>query len=128
MRKKIYYHCVFDYGTHKDSLSYQELGSYEQQSHDHLVRFHTKDGAMQLRYNDEEVYLTHGDSHLMFALNQMIENVYQTEQGSIPLKTEIQSLDGNEERLKFIYSLYQGDNLISHVYMMVRMENLDEDA
>lgn len=127
-RKKIYYRCVFDYGSHKDSISYQELGSYERENRDHLVRFHTKDGAMVLRYNDEEVYLTHDDSHLMFAVNQMIENEYKTGQGGIPLKTEVQSIDGNEDRLKFIYSLYQGENLVSHVYMMVRMEDLDEDA
>lgn len=128
MRKKIYYRCVFDYGSHKDSVHYEELGSYDRQNDYHVVRFSCKDGAMMLKYNDEEVFLTHDASHLMFAMNQMIENEYQAVQGSIPLKTSIESLDGNERRLKFVYTLYQGDQLVSHAYMMVRMEDLDEDA
>ena len=128
MRKKIYYRCVFDYGSHKDSISYEELGSYDWQNDHHVIRFSTQDGVMVLKYNDEEVFLTHDASHLMFAINQLIENEYQSDQGSIPLKTEIQSLDGDEHRLKLIYMLYQGDQIVTHAYMMVRMEDLDADA
>lgn len=128
MRKKIYYKAVFDYGSHKESLSYEELGDYAFRDGFHHIRFTTKDGAMYLAYNEEEVILHHDDSHLMFSIAQEIDNDYQSAQGIIPLRTHIEKLQGDARTLKFVYCLYQGDMLVSHVYLMMRIHDVSEDA
>ncbi|MGM9953955.1 MAG: hypothetical protein ACI32Q_11360 [Intestinibaculum porci] len=128
MRKKIYYKAVFDYGSHKESLTYEELGDYSFENNFHVVRFTTKDGAMRLQYNEEEVILHHDASHLLFSVAQEIDNDYSSAHGMIPLRTKVEKLSGDDQTLKFIYCLYQGEMLVSHVYIMMRMSDLSEDA
>lgn len=82
---------------------------------------------MVIEYNDENVFLTINESHLSFNKHERRDNDYASPHGMIPLTTQIERLQGDERALRFVYTLYQGGQLVSHAYMMIRLIELEEE-
>jgi hypothetical protein len=127
LKTQVYYQCVFDYGTHKESVKYSEVGNYDYHDGYHRICFESKDGMMVISYNEENVFLTINESHLSFNKHVRRDNDYASPHGMIPLTTQIERLEGDEKALRFVYTLYQGNMLVSHAYMMVRLASLEDE-
>lgn len=120
---KVKYHSVFKYDNHQESIKFDTNGYLENQDDCKIISF-KRDTEIKIKIMDNKVILHNGKSILHLALNDEILNEYQTEYGVVLLKTRLISCEsGNPFKIR--YELYDEENLISSVYLMVSYLKLE---
>lgn len=111
------YRSIFKYENHQEVIKFDEKG-YLEESENHQVISFINDKLIKVEIKKDEIVLFHGTSVLRLVLGKDILNDYATEYGVFSLKTRLIYYEvGNTIKIK--YELYDGDNLISQVYMML---------
>ena len=82
------------------------------------------DKGIKIEIMLDKVILHNGKSMLHLVLNDEIVNEYETDYGVVLLKTKLISYQ-YENPLKLRYEWYDGNNLISSVYLMVSYLQLE---
>lgn len=114
---RIKYRNIFKYEDHQEVVKIDKNGYLEEFDDCKVISF-VKDKPIKVEIKADEVVLHNGTSVLYLVLNKDVLNDYQTDYGTIPLKTRLIHYEaGNNIKIK--YELYDGSNLISHVYMMI---------
>lgn len=120
---KVKYHSIFKYDNHQESIKFDTNGYLENKNDGKIIRF-KKDTEIKIEAMEDKVVLHNGKSILHLALNEEILNKYQTEYGVVLLKTRLLSCEsGNPFKIR--YELFDGENLISSVYLMISYLKLE---
>lgn len=118
---QVIYKSVFVYDDSRDTIAYHEPGLFGWQDDRYIIRFSADEKEIDISYHETHVRLSHGVSVLNFDVNRDIVNDYQMAYGVAKLKTRVVSLTSSDTALKFVYELYQGNEKIARVYLMVRV-------
>lgn len=114
---KVKYRSIFKYENHQEVIKFDEKGYLEENENHQVISF-INDKLIKVEIKKDEIVLYHGTSVLRLVLGEDILNDYATEYGVFSLKTRLIHYEvGNTIKIK--YELYDGDNLISQVYMML---------
>lgn len=114
---RIKYRNIFKYEDHQEVVKIDKNGYLDEFDGCKVISF-VGDEPIKIEIKSDEVVLHNGISVLYLVLNKDVLNDYHTDYGIISLKTRlIQYEAGNTIKIK--YELYDGSNLISHVYMMI---------
>ena len=114
---KIKYRTIFKYEEHQEVVKFDEKGYLEKLEDCQVISF-KGDSLIKIKLRQDEVVLHNGDSILRLALDCDVLNDYQTEFGSVSLTTRLVQYEiGNTIKIK--YELYDGNSLVSNVYMML---------
>lgn len=114
---RIKYRNIFKYEDHQEVVKIDKNGYLEELDDRKIISF-VGDKPIKVEIKTDEVVLHNGVSVLYLVLNKEVLNDYQTDYGIISLKTRLIHYEaGNTIKIK--YELYDGSNLISHVYMMI---------
>ncbi len=124
MKSKVYYKAIFVSGDDKQSIQYIEEGHYKYHNDKHIVNFRHDDLHIKIKYDTKEVELINNASTLRMIKDQEVFNQYKSDYGYIDLKTNIVKIEADEHMLKLIYELYNNNELVSTVYLHVRIEAL----
>lgn len=114
---RIKYRNIFKYEDHQEVVKIDKNGYLEEFDDCKVISF-VGDEPIKIEIKTDEVVLHNGISVLYLVLNKDVLNDYHTDYGIISLKTRLIHYEaGNTIKIK--YELYDGSNLISHVYMMI---------
>lgn len=128
MNKKYIYKSVINHGSFKESVSYEEKGTYHYEQGNHVVKFVSNGEKFEIHYNDHHVSLKHGQSNLFLSTFEEIENDYVTQYGVMHLTTRVLKLESAENKLSLIYELVVEGEVVSTVYIMLRGQELSDGA
>lgn len=128
MNKKYIYKSVINHGSFKESVSYEEKGTYHYDQGNHVVKFVSNGEKFEISYNDHHVSLKHGQSNLFLSTFEEIENNYVTQYGVMHLTTRVLKLESAENKLSLIYELVVQGEVVSTVYIMLRGQELSDEA
>ena len=128
MNKKYIYKSVINHGSFKESVSYEEKGTYHYDQGNHVVKFVSNGEKFEISYNDYHVSLKHGQSNLFLSTVEEIENDYVTQYGVMHLTTRVLKLESAENKLSLIYELVVQGEVVSTVYIMLRGQELSDEA
>ena len=120
---KIKYKSVFKYDDHQEVIKFDTNGCLKNTSNGKIISF-KGDKEIKIEIMSDKVILHNGSSVLHLNLNDEIVNEYQTDYGVVLLKTKLISYQC-ENPLKLKYELYDGNNLISSVYLLVSYLQLE---
>ena len=126
MKKMINYKSIFVSDDQKDTMQFKVLGDYIENEKT-MIRFSHDDLHIQIAYKDDDIYLKNNDSMLHLNKDIMVENDYKVAYGSFVLVTKVLLFETNESHLKLKYELYQKDTLVSTVYILVSMSDIEEE-
>lgn len=114
---KVNYRSIFKYNDHQETVKYSGVGQLEIFGDKKVISYQDENN-IKIELKDDEIRLHNGNSILRLVRNREILNKYQTPYGVIDLKTRLISYDsGNNIKIKYL--LYDGNNLISEVYIML---------
>ena len=122
----INYKSIFVSDGQKDSMQFKTVGEYIV-SEKTMIRLEHEDIRMQIAYKEKDIWLKNNDSMLHLNVDMMVENDYKVAYGSFTLVTKVLMFVANESQLKLKYELYQGDSLVSTVYILMSLSNIDEE-
>lgn len=120
---KVKYRSVFKYDNHQETIKFDTNGYLKTTSNGKMISF-KGDKEIKIEIMLDKVILHSGKSMLHLVLNDEIVNEYETDYGVVLLKTKLISYQ-YENPLKLRYELYDGNNLISSVYLMVSYLQLE---
>ena len=126
MKKMINYKSIFVSDGQKDTMQFKVLGEYIENDKT-MIRFSHEDLHVQIAYKDEDIYLKNNDSMLHLNKDVIVENDYKVAYGSFILKTKVLMFEANDSHMKLKYELYQQDILVSTVYILIGMSDIDEE-
>ena len=126
MKKMINYKSIFVSDDQKDTMHFKVEGEYIEKEKT-MIRFSHEDLHIQIAYKNDDIWLKNNDSLLHLNRGIMIENDYKVAYGSFTLITKVLLFEANENHLKLKYELYQQDTLVSTVYILVGMSDIDEE-
>ena len=126
MKKMINYKSIFVSDDQKDTMHFKVEGEYIEKEKT-MIRFSHDDLHIQIAYKDDDIYLKNNDSMLHLNKDIMVENDYKVAYGSFVLVTKVLLFEANESHLKLKYELYQKDTLVSTVYILVSMSDIEEE-
>lgn len=121
---KVKYRSIFKYENQQESINFDTNGYLNRLDDKHLEISFVADKQIKIEIENEQVILHNGNSVLKMQLGKDIQNNYQTEYGSVLLKCRLLSLQ-SENPLKLKYELYDGEELISSVYVIVSYFKLE---
>ena len=113
----------FKYDSHQETIKFDTNGYLKNTSNGKTISF-KGDKEIKIEIMLDKVILHNGKSVLHLVLNDEIVNEYETDYGVVLLKTKLISYQ-YENPLKLRYELYDGNNLISSVYLMVSYLQLE---
>lgn len=114
---KLNYKSIFKYEEHQETIKYSGLG-YLEKGIDYDIISYQDEKKIKLVLKKNEINLYNGNSVLKLVKNEDVINHYQTDYGVIELKIRLISYE-NGETIKIRYELYDGESLISHVYILL---------
>ena len=126
MKKTISYKSIFVSDGQKDSMQFKTVGEYLSGDKT-VIRLVHEDLRMQISYKGKDIWLMNNDSLLHLNEDVMIENDYRVAYGSVVLITKVLMFEKDESHMKLKYELYQSDVLVSTVYILLGMSDVDED-
>lgn len=115
---KIKYRNIFKYEDHQETVKIDKNGYLEEIDGKQVISFKA-DKEMKIELKEDEVLLFNGNSILTLVSGKDVLNHYQTDYGSILLKTRLIYFETGNNAIKIKYELYDGSNLISCVYMLL---------
>jgi hypothetical protein len=125
MKKIINYKSIFVSDGQTDSMKFKVIGDYIVNEKT-MIRLSHEDLRMQIAYKDKDIWLKNNDSMLHLNVDMMIENDYKVAYGRFILVTKVIMFEADESHLKLKYELYQADTLVSTVYILMSMSDIDE--
>lgn len=125
MKKIINYKSIFVSDGQTDSMKFKVIGDYIVNEKT-MIRLSHEDLRMQIAYKDKDIWLKNNDSMLHLNVDMMIENDYKVAYGRFILVTKVIMFEADESHLKLKYELYQADTLVSTVYILMSISDIDE--
>ena len=125
-KKMINYKSIFVSDGQKDTMQFKVIGEYIENEKT-MIRFSHEDLHVQIAYKNDDIYLKNNDSLLHLNKDVMIENDYKVAYGSFVLKTKVLMFEANDSHIKLKYELYQQNTLVSTVYILVGMSDIEEE-
>ena len=125
MKKIINYKSIFVSDGQTDSMKFKAIGDYIVNEKT-MIRLSHEDLRMQIAYKDKDIWLKNNDSMLHLNVDMMIENDYKVAYGRFILVTKVIMFEADESHLKLKYELYQADTLVSTVYILMSISDMDE--
>lgn len=128
MKKIIYikYNSIFKYETHKETVKYQEIGTYEETSKGIYIRFKTKETNIEIRILKDTVWLTNGSSTLQLITGKRVKNSYPTMYGTIYIDTFMENFE-NTGNIKIKYQLLDQEICISKNYILLQITEKENE-
>lgn len=126
MKKTINYKSIFVNDGQKDSMQFKVIGEYIV-SDKTMIRLEHEEMRMQIAYKNSDIYLKNNNSMLHLNTDIMVENNYTLAYGSVILVTKVLLFEADESHLKLKYELYQSDALVSTVYILMSMSDVEEE-
>lgn len=73
----------------------------------------------EFHFMGEKLILKQNKSTLHFIKGERVENLYHTAYGDFPMDAYLEKCENKENGFRIVYDLYQADEKISRVYMMI---------
>lgn len=121
--KKIIYKSVFKSDQQKEVIEYKEEGKITQ-GRLREISFQTNGHVISIHHDDHQVILSHDGSTLHLLKDKLIQNQYKLYDYEVSLTTKLINLVVRDDFLGIKYELYDGNGLISTVYITINMISL----
>ncbi len=118
--KQIHYKIIFKLDGQSETIEYKSIGVLLRDQNTH-ISFETKDGVIDLIYDDNQVILKQGESVLNFLFDKETWNQYKLPYGDVSLKTQLIKFNANDDCIKMKYELYDQGGLISTAYLLITL-------
>ncbi|MFV0393354.1 MAG: DUF1934 family protein [Coprobacillaceae bacterium] len=120
----IKYNSIFKYETHKETIQYKEIGTYEKTNKGTFIKFSSKETKIQIRMHQDTVWLMNNQSELQLVKGKRIKNKYATMYGDINIDTYMETFEDNGN-IKIKYQLLDQNSCISEVYILIHIQNME---
>lgn len=117
---KLNYHSVFKYEHDQESFKYNDVAYLEEKDERTVISF----DQVKIVLKDNEVILHNANGILRLKQGSEILNHYQVPYGTLELKARLISYETGDS-IKIKYELYDGINLLSRVYILIKYQILE---
>lgn len=121
-QKRIRYQAIFKTDDQTDRIQYDAIASYHEGKTSSLS-FQTQDGHIHISYDDHQICLKNNQSLLNLDLTKDIMNPYQVAYGTLYLRVSTILFEANHEHIRLKYYIYDQDELITTVYILITMKD-----
>lgn len=118
------YKAIFKYPDHKETIIYNEIGTYSAEENKISILFDTKDQHIEIHVMEDVVYLKNNNTTLKLVKDRKIGNEYQSAYGTVALQTKLVTLS-QEDTIKIKYQLFDQVELLSEVYLLITIKALE---
>ena len=103
----------------RETVEINASGTIHDQEDKTKVYFENEGHLFEIIFDQNTLKLKQNESVLHFALDEDIDNDYQTPYGTLSLQTSLERLTIKEDVVHIKYHLKQNDVLVSTVYMQL---------
>lgn len=124
-RINVNYKAIFKYPEHKETILYNELGTYTVEDGKKSIIFDTKDQHLEIHLLQETIFLQNNHTKLKLIKDKKVMNAYQSEYGTMDLITKLVTFE-NKEVIKIKYQLFDQEELLNEVYILITIKKLEK--
>ncbi len=122
--KKIKFQSITKNGEDSSKTEFTTQGTMDEDGDRQIIYFSYSSINFEITVDKNQLVLKQNDSIMTMKLEEACFNLYQTQYGYIPLDCRLTRLAKKDTGLQIRYELYNDEELLSKVYMMLTFLDL----